>query len=69
MIEADAVRQLRELRALGWGIKRIARELGIHRDTVRRYVRQGTAAEIQQRPNARCLDAAGVARADRKSVV
>lgn len=63
MIEADAVRQLRELHALGWGIKRIARELGIHRDTVRRYVRQGPSAEIQQRPNARCLDAAGVARA------
>lgn len=61
MIDADAVRQLRELHELGWSIKRITRELGIHRDTVRRYLRNGPCAETQQRPNARCLDHEGVA--------
>lgn len=56
MIEPDAVRQLRQLRAQGWGTKRIARELGIARNTIRRYVREGVAAEKQERPAARALD-------------
>lgn len=59
MIEPDAVRQLRELETKGWGTKRIARELGIARNTVRRYLRQGVAAEKQERPTARALDAEG----------
>jgi transposase len=56
MVEAEAVREMRELAERGWGSKRIARELGIARNTVRRYVRGGPGAEIQERPSARCLD-------------
>jgi transposase len=61
MIEPDSVRQLRDLHRQGWGTKRIARELGLARNTVKRYLRLGAAAEKQERPAARCLDAEGVA--------
>lgn len=63
VIETDLVRQLRELAALKWGTRRIAAALGIHRDTVRRYLRGGAEALVQTRPAARCLDATGEARA------
>ena len=56
MVEAEAVRQMRDLVARGWGSKRIARELGLARNTVRRYLRGGAAAEAQERPAARRLD-------------
>src|SRR6476469_1760625 len=59
MIEAEAVRQLRQLQARGWGAKRIARELGVARNTVRRYLRGGAGTEKQQRPAARALDETG----------
>jgi transposase len=59
MIEPDAVRQVRQLQAQGWGTKRIARELGIARNTIRRYLREGAAAERQERPAARALDDEG----------
>jgi transposase len=55
MLEADVVRQVRWLDSQGWGAKRIARELGVARNTVRRYVRLGPEAEVQQRPGARRL--------------
>lgn len=35
----DQVAAMRHLHSLGWGIKRIAREMGCSRNTVRRYVR------------------------------
>jgi len=60
MIEPDSVRQLRELAKRGWGAKRIARELGLARNTVRRYVRGGPAADKQERPQARRLDETGL---------
>lgn len=41
MVEAEAVRQMRDLASKGWGAKRIARELGLARNTVRRYLRGG----------------------------
>jgi transposase len=63
MVEAEAVREMRELAARGWGAKRIARELGLARNTVRRYLRGGPAAEVQERPTARCLDDAARAEA------
>jgi transposase len=66
MVEAEAVREMRELAAKGWGAKRIARELGLARNTVRRYLRDGPAAEVQERPTARCLDE--VARAEAVSL-
>jgi transposase len=56
MVEPEVVRQMRALSELGWGAKRIAQELGVARNTVRRYVRGGVLAEVQQRPGARVLD-------------
>lgn len=56
LIEPEAVRLIRELQAKGWGAKAIARELGITRNTVRRYLRGGAVAEVQVRPKARSLD-------------
>lgn len=58
MVEAEAVRRMRALAAQGWGSKRIAQELGLARNTVRRYLRGGEAAEVQLRPAARRLGAA-----------
>jgi transposase len=63
LIEPGVVRQVRELKAKRWGVKAIARELGIAKNTVRRYLRLGPAAEVQLRPNARCLDEAARAEA------
>jgi transposase len=44
------------LRAAGWGAKRIARELKMRRNTVRRYLKGGESAEVQVRSGARLLD-------------
>ena len=63
MVEPELVRQIRGLAAQGWGAKRIARELEVSRNTVRRYLRGGADAGIQHRPSARRLDQATVARA------
>jgi transposase len=57
MVDPEIVKQLRALAALGWGKKRIARELGIARNSVKRYLREGAAAETQTRPGAWTLDA------------
>ncbi len=56
MVEPELVRQARGLRGRGWGLRRIARELGLARNTVRRYLRGGEAAEVQRRPRAWRLD-------------
>jgi transposase len=56
MVEPEVVRQVRVLSARGWGSKRIAQELGVARNTVRRYLRGGSELEVQQRPRARRLD-------------
>jgi len=58
VIEAKAVQELRELHARGWGSKRIAGELGIARNTVKRYL-QSRVAEVQVRPSAQALDVEG----------
>jgi transposase len=58
MVEPEIVRQIRSLRACGWGARAIWRELGVARGTVRRYLRGGSAAETQQRPTRRRLDEA-----------
>jgi transposase len=57
MVDPEIVTHLQALHALGWGTKRIARELGIARNSVRRYLREGKAAETQTRPGAWTLDA------------
>jgi transposase len=56
MVEPEIVRQIRSLAEFGWGARRIGRELGVARGTVRRYLHGGEAAEVQQRPSRRCLD-------------
>lgn len=63
MVEPEVVRRMQQLRELGWGSKRIAAELGLARNTVRRYLRGGEAAQVQVRPAARALDEAERARA------
>jgi transposase len=65
MLEPDVRRQLHVLRGHGWGTKAIAGELGIARNTVKRYLRLGERAAIQIRPNRRVLDGAGRAEAER----
>ena len=57
MLEPEIVRQIRALKALRWGTKRIAAEVGVSRNSVRRYLREGAAAETQTRPGAWSLDA------------
>jgi transposase len=57
MVDSEIVKQLRVLHSLGWGARRIARELGIARNSVRRYLREGAAAETQTRPGAWTLTA------------
>ena len=37
----DDVDRMLQLHALGWGVKRIARELGCAKNTVKKYVGQG----------------------------
>ena len=63
MVEHEVVRQVRELAELGFGAKWIAQEVGIARNTVRRYLRGGEAAQKQIRPSARRLDADSLIRA------
>lgn len=55
MVEAEVVRQIRLLAEARWGSKRIAAELGIGRNTVRRYLRSPHAT-VQVRPGRRVLD-------------
>lgn len=57
MVEAEVVQQMRHLDELGWGSKRIARELGVARNTVRRYLRDGAIPGVQVREEARAIDA------------
>ncbi|UQA63579.1 IS21 family transposase [Polyangium aurulentum] len=63
MVEPEIIRQIRDLAARGWGAKRIARELEVARNTVKRYLRGGPEAEVQVRPGRRCLDDDGRAEA------
>lgn len=62
MIEAEVVRQIRLLREAGFGAKRIAAEVGVARNTVRRYLRNA-GASVQVRPGRRVLDEDGRAQA------
>lgn len=57
MLEAEAVTQIMGLHALGWGAKRIARELGVARNTVRRYLAAGGYVPYRPPKRARKLDA------------
>src|SRR3974377_177426 len=55
MLEPEVVDRIRELSGQGLGSKRIARQLGISRNSVRRYL-AGATVGYQERPAARCLD-------------
>ena len=41
MLESDEVSAMLRLNELGWGAKRIARELGVSRNTVKEYIAAG----------------------------
>src|SRR4051812_35672759 len=58
MIDPEIVVVIRELKARAWGDRRIARELGLDKKTVKRWL-EGPAERKQVRPRARKLDAAG----------
>ena len=55
VIEGEIVTAIRELASRGVGSKTIAREIGVARNTVRRYLRQPVAARVQVRPATRRL--------------
>lgn len=63
VIDGDIVSAIRELANRGMGSKAIARQLGVARNTVRRYRREPLAAGEQVRPTARKLTEADRARA------
>jgi transposase len=56
MLEPEVVDRIREFSGQGLGSKRIARELGVSRNSVRRYL-AGATVGFQERPAARRLDA------------
>ena len=52
LLKVAEVHSIVTLRQRGWSLRRIARELGIHRDTVARHVRLAQAKEAgQNQPN------------------
>jgi transposase len=55
VVEGEIVIAIRELASRGIGSKTIAREVGVARNTVRRYLRQTVAVGVQVRPTARRL--------------
>ena len=52
----DEVAAMERLRALGWGTRRISRELGIARNTVRRYLAEGGWSPCRMPRRAKALD-------------
>jgi transposase len=52
----DEVAAMERLRALGYGTRRISRELGVARNTVRRYLAAGGWSHCQMPPRASALD-------------
>ena len=56
MLKPEVVDRIRELSGQGFGSKRIARELNVSRNSVRRYL-AGAVVGYQERPAARRLDA------------
>ena len=55
VIDGDIVTTIRDLARRGVGSKTIAREVGVARNTVRRYLREPLTAGVQVRPAARKL--------------
>jgi transposase len=44
-LEMSKVNSILKLRQQGWSLVRIAQEMGIHRETVAKYKRQGSGSE------------------------
>ena len=65
MLAPEQVTVMMRLQQLGWGTKRIARELGCDRKTVKRYLRQGVWQGYRQPRRSRALDGLEVWLADR----
>jgi transposase len=61
VVDVDVVTAIRKLAECGWGTKAIARELGVARNTVRRYRRAPIDAGVQVRLTARRLSVDAVA--------
>jgi transposase len=59
MIDPEVVLQIKALHELGWGTRSIAGELGMSRNSVKRYLR-GAPPGVQIRPQRRVLDEDGV---------
>lgn len=57
MKKSDEVEAMLHLHALGWGLKRIARELGCSKNTVRRYVEADGLMSYSRRAGGGKLDA------------
>lgn len=62
VLDNDIIQDIGNLRRLRWGSKRIARELGVARNTVLRYLRNPDA-RVQRRPDGAKLTAAQLERA------
>jgi transposase len=56
MLEPEAVSAILRLKELGWGSKRISRELGISRNTVRDYIAAGGWTSYRQPERKKALD-------------
>ncbi len=56
MLEPEEVTAMLRLNELGWGAKRIARELGISRNTVKDYIAAGGWTPYQQPERKKALD-------------
>jgi transposase len=56
MLEPEAVSAILRLSELGWGTKRISRELGISRNTVKEYIAAGGWTPYQQPERKKTLD-------------
>jgi transposase len=56
MLEPEAVAAMLRLKELGWGSKRIARELGVSRGTVRRYLEAGGWQPFRKPERKKLLD-------------
>ena len=56
MLEPDEVSAMLRLKELGWGTRRIARELGVSRNTVKNYIEAGGWMPYQQPARKKRLD-------------
>src|SRR5262249_57019398 len=56
MLEPEEVSAILRLNELGWGAKRIAREIGISRNTAKDYIAAGGWAPYRQPPRKKALD-------------